>query len=381
MRKNPFTPSFGVAPPLLVGRTDLIEDFGIALDEGPGAPGRATIYTGARGVGKTVMLNEAEEQARSRGWLVISETATPGLISRLTLNHLPQLIDAHVRTPTKRRLTGIKLNGLVGVNWETTDASTLQPALRQQISELTDALAEHETGLLITVDEIHRYLTDELRELGTIVQHMFREGRELAFAAAGLPSSINDLLNDDVLTFLRRADRHALGAVQLGHVAEAIRNPIERTGRSISDDACSAAADATSGYPFLIQLVGYHIWRQSPTTTAISDDDVATGIAAARRRVGSLVLEPSLADISDVDRSFLVAMSHDDGPSKTSEIAQRLGVSTTYAGQYRLRLISADLITPAGFGKLTFTMPYLREYLRGHAAAMGLPQQGPKELS
>lgn len=74
-------------------------------------------------------------------------------------------------------------------------------------------------------------------------------------------------------------------------------------------------------------------------------------------------------------------MSHDDGPSKTSEtseIAKRLGVSSTYAGQYRLRLINAEIITPAGYGKLAFTMPYLREYLRGHAAAMGLPQQSSK---
>ena len=105
----------------------------------------------------------------------------------------------------------------------------------------------------------------------------------------------------------------------------------------------------------------------------ISTGDVTVGVAAARRRIGSLVLEPSLAGISDVDRSFLVAMSQDDGPSRIGQIALRLGVDGTYASQYRLRLIDAELIASVGHGMLDFTMPYLRECLREHAAALGLP--------
>ena len=100
---------------------------------------------------------------------------------------------------------------------------------------------------MITVDEIHRKLADDLRALGAIVQHAFREVWELAFAAAGLPASISDLLGDDVLTFLRRADRHSLGAVPLDEVARAIREPIEGTGRAVADADCRTAAEATNG--------------------------------------------------------------------------------------------------------------------------------------
>ena len=46
---NPFKPSFGVSPPELVGRDQLIEDFAEALEDGPGSAARATLYTGARG--------------------------------------------------------------------------------------------------------------------------------------------------------------------------------------------------------------------------------------------------------------------------------------------------------------------------------------------
>jgi hypothetical protein len=40
---NPFTPTFGVSPPLLAGRSELLEEFAAALEDGPGAPGRMTL--------------------------------------------------------------------------------------------------------------------------------------------------------------------------------------------------------------------------------------------------------------------------------------------------------------------------------------------------
>ena len=117
MARNPFTPTFGVSPPLLVGRSDLLEDFTASLEDGPGAPGRMTLYTGARGTDKTVMLNEVEDLARQQGWRVISETATPGFVSRLVNEHLPGLLREIDPEGTNSKLTGIivpmGLGGLV----------------------------------------------------------------------------------------------------------------------------------------------------------------------------------------------------------------------------------------------------------------------------
>src|SRR3954465_14970806 len=104
---NPFHPGFGVSPPLLVGRDELLEEFEEALEDGPGAAGRATLYTGARGSGKTVMLNAVEDRARTLGWIVISETATPGFVERIVRQHLPKLIDDLDPDAVRRRLTGV----------------------------------------------------------------------------------------------------------------------------------------------------------------------------------------------------------------------------------------------------------------------------------
>lgn len=119
----------------------------------------------------------------------------------------------------------------------------------------------------------------------------------------------------------------------------------------------------------MIQLVGLHAWRADSAAVVIDADQAQRGVDQARRKVGQLVHASALADLSDVDRSFLAAMAHDDGPSRMADIASRLGVDATYAGQYRLRLIAAEVIEPRGYGRVDFTLPGLRDYLREHAAS------------
>jgi AAA ATPase domain len=380
---NPFRPSFGNSPPVLAGRAELIEQFAEALDNGPGAPGRATLYTGARGTGKTVMLNEAADVARQRGWLVIEETASPGVVTRLVTQHLPALLDD--LDPRGRKITVKQVTAPMGVGaiaWDSTDRHVVAAGLRNQLELTCDLLAERETGLLITLDEVHGSHTADLRDVFVAVQHLFRNDRDIAIAAAGLPSAISNLLNDEVLTFLRRADRHTLGQIDLLEVERALRETIEGAGRTISGAAARAAAAATGGYPFLIQLVGYHVWRQRPEQRAITVSDVDAGASTALTRMEALVHEPALADLSNVDRAFLAAMAIDDGPSRISEIAKRLGVDLGYTSVYRQRLLDAQMIEPAGHGLLRFTLPRMTEHLRRRGAVDQLPgRTAPKPIA
>lgn len=366
---NPFHASFGVSPPLLVGRDDVLEDFVEALEDGPGSAGRASLYTGARGAGKTVMLNAVEDLARERGWLVISETATPGFVERITRQHLPRLLRDFDPEAVRRRMSAVTAPLNVGsVTWDTIEAHVSQVGLRDQVELLTDLLTERGSGLLITLDEIHHDQVEELRQVATMVQHAFREGRELAFTGAGLAASVSDVVNDTVLTFLRRAERHVLGSVRRSDVERAFREPIEAAGRRIDDAALRVMVDGAAGYPFLLQLVGAQTWRLNPDTDQITVEDATNGVRRARRRLGSLIHEPALNAASDIDKTFLLAMSRDDGPSKMADIQHRLGVDVNYASQYRLRLIASELIHTTGRGYVDFALPYLREYLREHSA-------------
>jgi hypothetical protein len=372
MAANPFKPSFGVSPPLLVGRDALIDEFVEGIEDGPGSAARATIYTGARGSGKTVMLNAVEDRAKELGWLVVSETASSGFVDRIANNELPELLAGFDPKAVRRRITGI--TGPMGsgaITWSTTENHAPAATLRSQIGLITDLLAENESGLLITLDEIHQNQIAELRQLATTVQHTFREGRQLAFVGAGLASAITDVVNDDVLTFLRRAERHALGPVASHDVARALRTPIEESGRNVTDDVLDVMVKGTRGYPFLIQLVGAQVWRHHRSEPEISMESAQEGVSDALRRLGRLVYEPALVDASDIDKSFLLAMAKDEGPSRMKDIQERLAIDANFASQYRLRLIASELIESTGHGYVDFALPYLRNYLREHAAASG----------
>lgn len=83
MNPNPFKPTAGKRPPVLIGRESVIEDFEEGLDNGAGAPGRLMLITGNRGCGKTVLLRELQRLASERRWAVVSDSASLGLCDRL----------------------------------------------------------------------------------------------------------------------------------------------------------------------------------------------------------------------------------------------------------------------------------------------------------
>lgn len=121
--KNPFHASFGVSPRLLVGRDDLLDEFAEALEDGPGSAGRATLYTGARSAGKTVMLNAVEDRAREQGWLIVSETANPGFVSRITQQHLPRLLRDFDPKAVQRRISSVSAPlHICSLTWSTIEA-------------------------------------------------------------------------------------------------------------------------------------------------------------------------------------------------------------------------------------------------------------------
>ncbi|EMQ96728.1 ATP-binding protein [Paeniglutamicibacter gangotriensis] len=368
---NPFKPTAGAEPPHLIGREDALDLFVEGLEDGAGAPGLLSIISGPRGIGKTALLHRAESIALEHGWAPISDTATPGLLERLKHG-----VEVHLRELGKREprwhITAVQAASFA-VTREITPASQID--LRERMTELTTILREHGTGLLITVDEIHSVDRSELVQLSATVQHLIRDGLPIAFIGAGIPQAISNLLNDKISTFLRRADPIVLDSVALDAVRDSLRQTFADSNVAISEDQLTMAAQATGGYPFLVQLVGYHVWRLSKVD-GVTDQTLSRGIEAARKRLGSTVLDTALADLSDVDRTFLVKMAIDDGPSYMSRIAERMGESIKYVGVYRRRLLDTGIIRTAGHGKVEFTLPYLAEHLRNHAVQLHNPGQG-----
>lgn len=356
---------------MLAGREEILSDFEVALEEGLGSPGRAALFTGLRGSGKTVLLNALEDRAHDRGWAVISVTTRPGVAGEMAQTQIPALLARHHPDgATESVVTGgnASVAGFGGgLTREQRDRFPVEASLRSGLTALADVMAERDAGVLITVDELGLDGARDLQEITQVVQHCFREGREVAFVAAGLPSQVSPLLSAPGTTFLRRAEQAHLGQVSDTDVAAAIRGPIVQGAKTILDEALGAAARATQGYPFMVQLVGYHSWRAARGVDTVTAEHVEEGVQAAARRVGRLVHEPALSELSGIDRTFLAVMAQDEGPSRVRDVADRLGVDGSYASVYRARLIKAEMIHARGWGVVDFTLPSMREYLREHA--------------
>ena len=359
-QRNPFTPTFGQVPPFMAGRDNLFWELTRALDNGIGDPALSTLFVGARGSGKTALLSFLSDQALSRGWIVASTSAATGMlddIEQRALAGAKELID----TAPQRRLTGITMGQILGLEWEKTQVPNAN--WRTRMTSLLEKLAEHDVGLLITVDEVRPDI-EEMVQLATVYQHFVREGRKVGLLMAGLPSKVSSLLRDESVSFLRRANYHHLGRIEDAAIRDALVKTVELENRSIDPDALARAVRAIDGFPYMMQLVGYRMWDESPENPSISLNDVERGLLYATSDIEHKILETTYRELSKGDLRFLAAMLEDPGETDIADIKDRLGKKSNYVSQYKRRLMAQGVVEDRGHGMLAIEIPFFKEYLR-----------------
>jgi len=96
----------------------------------------------------------------------------------------------------------------------------------------------------------------------------------------------------------------------------------------------------------------------------INATHAAAGALEADHAMLEQIVKPIWSGLSDMERAFLSALSLDDTDSETTRVARRLQRSPNYAQTYRRRLIDAGAVEPAGRGKVRFSYPQMRPWLR-----------------
>ena len=376
---NPFSPSFGISPPVLAGRREVLNSFDTVFDS-VRSPSYATLLWGLRGTGKTVLLNAVEDRARAEGWLIVSAAAVGrlGLVDQIRSKAsvlLDSLRSRH-EGPPRRAVTGVSIMG-TGFQVDRVPASGHpEPAtadLETTLGALGELLARHGTGLLVTIDELHVSETDEIREFGSVFQLASRRAeRPVAFVGAALPELEDRLMAGDASTFLQRCRRHEIGNLRPSEAAIALREPIEVAGGRIGDDALSIAVEASGGQPYLVQLIGSHVWDDAEDLVrGVTADEVRRAAADATEQFGRHVHGPVWNRLSDLDKRFLAAMLVDSSTSAIADLGQRWGHSPRSLSTYRKRLLASGLVTSIGRGRVAFADPSVRRYVDAQAAAEG----------
>lgn len=371
---NPFKPTAGKMPPILIGRQSIIDDFKEGLENGAGAPGRLMLITGQRGYGKTVMLTELGRVAKDAGWEVISETASEGMCDRL--------VSALVRPGMKLRgvnvqpsigVSGILNASLGGASFSVDQvALTLREVVNQRLAKMPRG-----KGIVFTIDEAQAASMADMVALATTIQHVIRDEdmrdvsdsdkHGVAFVFAALPSLMDELLHERVLTFLRRSVQHDLGLVAYPDVRSAYIEVVREGGLAIDFEVAELAAEASDGYPYMIQLVGYYMWRAAEVrgSKEIEEADVIQGKKDALVLFDDAVCAPLFDGLTAAQKLFVKAVAKEaPQPAKVSEIASRAHRSASWVSKYRASLIKERVVESAGYGLVWLAAPHLAEYVQ-----------------
>jgi len=360
---NAFLPSFGNKPKHIIGRKAITTTFIESLSHPIGHRNRAMFLIGQRGTGKTTLLLEFAGIATEKGFVTARVAASEDMLDEI-VQSIQKNGERFIPKP-KQKVKGVSVGALgfsIGLTFS--EEAEKQLGFRMKLSMLCEELGKQNKGVVILVDEVQSN-TPEMRTLATAYQHLVGENNNIAVVMAGLPGALSAVLNDDILTFLNRAYKVYLEPLPFGEISIAYAAEFTRQGLTIDSIDLEKAVEATKGYPYLYQLIGYYIIGFSANASAITTDLVERAVSASKRDMVESVFNPALKPLSPRDRDFLAAMSKDAGGSKISDIKDRMKASQSYTQKYRSRLIEAGVIEPIERGKVAFAVPYLGEYLRG----------------
>lgn len=395
---SPYQPGFGARPAVLVGRDRQLAKARAALtrvaNTRAAAPS-ALVFTGARGLGKTVTLDVIAEQARDRGF-VTAGVALDGVSDNVQLlaarvaEGLKDLEHARFRTAWERvrdRLAALSIEidaGVVKVSsppprTAPTQSATRREALAALLADGAHLAAEHEhTGLAIFVDEFQEAPTADLVVIANAIQDaLMAADAPLAVFAAGLPETPDRVMA--AASFTERFDFRTLERLDEDSAERALVEPALALDVHWAAPAASTVLTAAAGSPYLIQRLGDETWTlASPRPgDTIGEDAAQRAVADVRESLGNGMFRGRWAKATAAERDLMVAIAQVvdvDGVAQTRGITFVTGRTTPQLSPARQSLIDKGLVESVAHGRLRFTMPGFAEFVRDH---VGVPWFGP----
>ncbi len=381
-RLDPYTPGSGRSPEYLAGRDEELEEFRILIDRITGGLGeRSIIYSGLRGVGKTVLLIEFDTLAREAGWAStdVHEVGTQAdFRTTFTETAFQLLLSMSRRERMKDRarqamgvLKAFALQGPGGFK------ATIDVELAAGTADTGDPEGDL-TTLLLEIGEVARaggagalFLLDEMQNLGAealgaicMAFHRISQKRlPVALVGNGLPP-LPRLLRQAKPYAERLFQYRDLDRLGTSAARSALITPASRQGVEFEEEAARMIVSESDGYPYFIQEYGRVLWREvdaSPITVADFQSVHELIISELDRRF----FKDRFESATDAEQRYLAVMaSLGTGPYTTEEIAKAGYRSRGSASMPRDALIRKDLIWSPRRGLVEFTVPHFADYIR-----------------
>lgn len=381
---NPYAPGAGCKPPALAGRDALREKVRIGLARLLGGrQAKSVIMVGLRGVGKTVLLNQMQQDADASGIYTIyieapEERSLPALLApqmRLTLLRLSRVESAKEYAIRGLRalagfVSGLKLSYAdieVGLDYEPeaglADNGDLESDLSELVKQVGVAARMANTAVVIFIDELQYVAEKEMAALISALHRASQAQLPITVIGAGLPQ-LRGRAGNAKSYAERLFDYPEIGPLDQTEATTALVQPAHDEGVEIEPAAVELIIHQTRGYPYFLQEWGSHAWdiaAMSPITR--HDVEVATQEVIAK--LDESFFRVRFERMTEAERRYLRAMAElGPGPHRSGDIADELHRTVQSLGPIRSSLINKGMIWSPNHGGTAFTVPLFDEFMR-----------------
>lgn len=378
---NPYRPGAGLMPTYLAGRDEDIQNVGQMFDAlVMNIPTQSIIYSGLRGVGKTVLINKLQKIAEDKGIFCrhIEVEERNDFISQIATCSQAFLRKVSAKEKFKnliqKPLDAIKALVVSFDPDDNTFSLSIQEKELYKSSNLTQSLTDvfttigetaykSETPICFFIDEIQYMKSKELGSLIAALHRTNQLGYPVMVIGAGLPK-IYKMLSDEKSYSERLFLYKEIGSLTDGQSKSAIEIPVQNFGITYTDDAVTKIISITKGYPFFIQQMCQVIY-QNTDEKEIKCIHVNNNIGEFFNMLDIGFFKVRYERCADSDKKFIFAMVKcGELPCTISNIAGNLHKSVNSISTTRAQLISKGIIYPISYKELDFTVPEFSGYIQ-----------------
>jgi len=371
-----------VKPLKLAGRDPDLEAFGVLLERlADGRPERSLVYSGLRGVGKTVLLLEFETLARETGWVCNDVEEVGSGDFRQTFAELAYqlLLSMSLRERMQKRAGaafgvlkafsigipgGFSAKIDVDVAKGTADSGDPERDLAALLVEVGQVARSGGTGAVFFLDEMQGLDATALAAVCMAMNRVGQRGLPVALVGAGLPP-LPRLLRTAKPYAERLFAYHELDRLSDAEARSALVAPAGQHGVEYEPGAVELIVAESAGYPHFIQEYGRVLWNEVERSP-IGAQDVQSARALINEALDRRFFKDRFEMASDAEQRYLAAMADvGDGAVRTAEVASRAGYKdSASASVVRDALLRKDLVYSPRRGLIDFTVPLFGGYLR-----------------
>ncbi|OYN94699.1 AAA ATPase-like protein [Propionibacteriaceae bacterium ES.041] len=392
MRTQLYRSGAGLMPPELAGRDDELRGWRLALNDARVVgrfAGGDRVWTGLRGVGKSVLLRRMADDARAHHFEVLAlqgdqSSALVRAIQVSASTRAEKGIGAWGRAAKALgRITAVSAQGPVGIKAQVDFAGRTPPdpdqvhpaAVAEVLADLATALRDHAGGgLVLMVDELQMSRPDDLRTLGGVLNHLNQhlDQAPILFVGAGLPNLRDRMVGPDadhpLITNPERLFRfhHLPAHLDAAAARDALIKPALRIGSGWEPEAVELVLKRTMRYPAHLQAYADLAWQRGAGTAPVTGTDVADATGDAELFIAEQYLAPRWNRLSDRQREYLTALAVCEGRAGSGEVAAVLGRRVGEVSSFREALMTRGEIFDPAYGTVELTMPAMREFALRH---------------